>query len=537
MFATSAISIRTERNLSGTSDSVTTKVAHRGLLTLFAMTATLMQILDSTIANVALPYMQGSLSTTLDQVSWVLTSYVIASAIMTAPVGWLAQRFGRKRLFVGSLIGFTLASMACGAAQTLEQMVMFRVLQGVFGAALGPLSQATMLDIYPFEQRAQAMAIFGIGIMVGPIMGPTLGGWLTDALDWRFVFYVNLPFGILATFGLIIFMPDTPPRPDLKFDWTGFSALAIGVGALQLMLDRGQEQDWFNSPEIIVEAVIAGLGLYLFVVHMFTATKPFLPVGLFKDRNFIASSTMMFCTGTILMASSALMSSYLQNLAGYPVSTAGVAMAPRGLGTMVAMLIASRLANYIDHRKIMAFGLIGMGFTLHAMSQWTPDVSERLLMVTFITQGFCMGCVFNPMNVMAYVTLPAHLRGDATAMQNLSRNIGAAIGISVTSFNLVSSAQISHADLSAVATPFNRLLQANEGVRRMLDPVTQRGADLLDHLINREALIIAYNNDYRMMTWMVLPCLALLLVMRRPERRVTPVVTAARVAAKQVPAE
>ena len=276
MSAISATSIRTEGDLSGSPDTTTSKVAHRGLLTLFAMTATLMQILDSTIANVALPYMQGSLSTTLDQVSWVLTSYVIASAIMTAPVGWFAQRFGRKRLFVGSLIGFTLASMACGAAQTLEQMVLFRVLQGVFGAALGPLSQATMLDIYPFEQRAQAMAIFGIGIMVGPIMGPTLGGWLTDALDWRFVFYVNLPFGILATVGLLIFMPDTPPRPDLKFDWTGFSALAIGVGALQLMLDRGQEQDWFNSPEIIVEAVIAALGLYLFAVHMFTAAKPFL---------------------------------------------------------------------------------------------------------------------------------------------------------------------------------------------------------------------------------------------------------------------
>ena len=512
------------------------KVANRRLLTLFAMTATLMQILDSTIANVALPYMQGSLSTTLDQVTWVLTSYVIASAIMTAPVGWLAQRFGRKRLFIGSLIGFTIASMACGAAQTLEQMVLFRVLQGVFGAALGPLSQATMLDIYPFEQRAQAMAIFGIGIMVGPIMGPTLGGWLTDALDWRFVFYVNLPFGIMATVGLMICMPDTPPRPDLKFDWTGFAALAIGIGSLQLMLDRGEGQDWFTSPEIIVEAVVAATGLYIFVVHMFTAAKPFLPVGLFKDRNFVASSTMMFCTGTILMSSSALMSSYLQNLAGFPVSAAGLAMAPRGLGTMVAMILASRLANHVDHRKIMAFGLIGMGFTLHAMSEWTPDISQQVMMATFITQGFCMGCVFNPMNVMAYVTLPAHLRGDAAAMQNLSRNIGAAIGISVTSFNLVSSAQISHADLAMIATPFNRLLQSHDSLQKLLDPVTQSGARMLDHLINREALIIAYNNDYRIMMWMVVPCLVLLLVMKRPARKLPPLVVA-RAEASTAPAE
>ncbi|MBC7636393.1 MAG: DHA2 family efflux MFS transporter permease subunit [Acetobacteraceae bacterium] len=523
--------------MSGTDSVPLIKVKHRFLLSLFAMMATLMQILDSTIANVALPYMQGSLSTTLDQVSWVLTSYVIASAIMTAPVGWMAQRFGRKQLFIGSMVGFTIASMACGAAQTLEQMVFFRVLQGVFGAALGPLSQATMLDIYPFEQRAQAMAAFGIGIMVGPIMGPTLGGYLTDALDWRFVFYVNLPFGIIATIGLMVFMPNTPAKAELKFDWTGFSALAIGIGAFQLMLDRGSTLDWFTSPEIIIEAVVAGTGFYIFIVHMFTAAKPFLPPGLFKDRNFVASTTLMFFTGTILMASSALMSSYLQNLSGFPVSTAGATMAPRGLGTMVAMIIVSRLAAFIDPRKIMAFGLTVMGFTLHAMSQWTPDISSSHMITTFVIQGFAMGCVFNPMNVMAYVTLPPNLRGDATAMQNLSRNIGAAIGIAVTSFTLVSSVQISHADLASMMTPFNRLFQANDSVQRMLDPATRHGAQMLDHLIAREALIIAYNNDYLLMTFMVIPCLLLLPIMKRPERRRAPVTVpaAARVAA--APAE
>ena len=275
-------------------------VPHRGILTVCAMTATLMQILDSTIANVALPYMQGSLNTTMDQVTWVLTSYVIASAIMTAPVGWMATRYGRKNLFIGSLIGFTVTSMLCGMAQSLEQMVVFRILQGVCGAALSPLSQAVMLDIYPFEKRAQAMAIFGMGIMVGPIMGPTLGGYLTDMFDWRYVFYVNLPFGILATIGLMVFMPRTPPRDDLRFDWTGFAVLALGVGALQMALDRGQTEDWFNSREIVVEFVLAGLGLYLFVVHMFTAKTPFVPLGLFKDRNFTAAMTMMFCTGTIM---------------------------------------------------------------------------------------------------------------------------------------------------------------------------------------------------------------------------------------------
>ena len=244
-------------------------VPHRGLITGCAMVATLMQALDSTIANVALPYMQGSLSATADQITWVLTSYIIAAAIMTAPVGWLAARFGRKNLFIACLAGFTVASMLCGAAQSLEQMVLFRLLQGMFGAALVPLSQATMLDIYPLEQRGQAMAIWGMGVMVGPILGPTLGGYLTEHYNWRWVFYVNLPFGMLAH--------GRPARSScrrrsptaaLRFDWTGFAVLALGLGALQLMLDRGQDQDWFGSREIIVEAVLAGLGFYLFVVHM-----------------------------------------------------------------------------------------------------------------------------------------------------------------------------------------------------------------------------------------------------------------------------
>ena len=492
-------------------------VPHRGILTVCAMTATLMQILDSTIANVALPYMQGSLNTTMDQVTWVLTSYVLASAIMTAPVGWMATRYGRKNLFIGSLIGFTLTSMLCGMAQSLEQMVVFRILQGVCGAALSPLSQAVMLDIYPFEKRAQAMAIFGMGIMVGPIMGPTLGGYLTDMFDWRYVFYVNLPFGILATIGLMVFMPRTPPHDELRFDWTGFAVLAIGVGALQMALDRGQTEDWFNSREIIVEFVLAGLGLYLFVVHMFTAKTPFVPLGLFRDRNFSAAMMMMFCTGTIMMASSALLAPFLQNLAGYPVSTAGAAMAPRGLGTMAAMLIASRLGGkWVDQRKLMAFGLISLGFTLHSMSTWTPDMSQSQMIGTMVVQGFCMGFIFNPMTVVAFATLPTRYRADAAAMQNLSRNIGAAIGISVTSFMLSRTSQTSHSEMAANITPFNRVFQHNDALGHFLDPGTTAGATILESMIQRQSQIIAFTNDFKMMSWVVVPPLLLLLLMRRP---------------------
>jgi DHA2 family multidrug resistance protein len=490
-------------------------VPHRTLITLCCMTGNLMQALDSTIANVSLPYMQGTLSTSTEEITWVLTSYVIAAAIMTAPVGWMAVRFGRKNLFITCMAGFVATSMLCGVAETLEQMVLFRILQGICGAALVPLSQATMLDIYPFERRAQAMAIFGMGVMVGPILGPTLGGYLTEMYNWRWVFYVNLPFGLLALTGLVIFMPKAPVRADLRFDWTGFSVLALGVGALQLMLDRGQQQDWFTSREIIIEAVLAVLGLYLFIVHMMTAEHPFLPPALFRDRNFVCGVLMVFCVAMIMLASSALLAPYLESLAGYPVETAGLAMAPRGLGTMVGMMIASRLSQKIDQRAIMAAGLLTMGWALYSMSAWTPDITERQMMLTLIVQGFSIGFVFNPMTVMAFITLPAQFRGHATSLQALGRNIGQAIGVSVTSFTLTRSIQTNHADIAAGITPFDRALQGNNAVAHMLDPFTRHGAVLLDRMIDHQAQIIAYNNDFRLMTLVVVPPLFLLLFMRR----------------------
>ena len=499
-------------------------VRNRGLLTVCVMLANLMQTIDSTIANVALPYMQGSLSATSDQITWVLTSYVIAAAIMTAPVGWLAARFGRRRLHLICLIGFTAASMLCGAAQSLEQIVFFRLLQGVFGAALVPLAQATMLDIYPFERRAEAMAVFGMGVMVGPIIGPTLGGFLTDAYSWRWVFYVNLPFGLLATAGLAVLLPRNAPDTALRFDWTGFAVLAMGIGAFQLMLDRGQDQDWFTAREIVVEAVLAGLGCYLFVVHMFTARTPFIPPAIFRDRNFTAAMLMMFFVGMVLLASSALLAPYLQTLGNYPVYTTGLAMAPRGAGTMCAILIAGRIGTRIDQRKLVAFGLVLLSATMYRMSLWTPDVPPDQLLITVLLQGFSMGLIFNPMQVLAFTTLEPRLRGSATALLSLFRNLGAAIGVSVTSFTLARLAQVSHADLAALATPFNRSLQAHGAVTRYLSPldhagaIAHHGAALLDQTINREALIIAYSGDYRMMTFVALPPLLLLLLMRRHRR-------------------
>src|SRR5579862_1686584 len=273
---------------------------NRPMISVSIMAATVMQVLDTTIANVALPHMQGSLSATQDQISWVLTSYIVAAAIMTPLTGWLAARLGRKNLFAGAVIGFTITSMLCGAAQSLEEMVAFRLLQGVFGAALVPLSQSTLLDTTPPSEHGKAMALWGVGVMVGPILGPTLGGWLTENWNWRWVFYINIPIGILSVMGILLFVPETAIDKSRKLDWFGFGMLSLGIGALQMMLDRGETKDWFGSSEVIFEAVLAAAGFYFFIAHSATAEKPFLSPAIFKDRNLVAGVSIMFVAGAIM---------------------------------------------------------------------------------------------------------------------------------------------------------------------------------------------------------------------------------------------
>jgi DHA2 family multidrug resistance protein len=486
------------------------------IITLCTVGATLMQALDQTIANVALPYMQGSLSATYDEITWVLTSYITAAAIMTAPVGWLSSRFGRKYLFITCLVGFTVTSMMCGAAQSLPQMVVFRLLQGVFGAALVPLSQSTMMDIYPPEQRGTAMAIWGVGVMVGPILGPTLGGYLTEMYNWRYVFYINLPFGILATLGLLFFMPRSFGNFNLRFDWIGFAVLSLGIGGLQMMLDRGQDQDWFTSREVITEAVLGGVGIYLFVVHMITAKKPFIPPVLFRDRNFSAGLVLMFTTGTVLVSSSSLMAPWLQNLANYPVETAGLIMAPRGIGTMVAMMTGGRLSNKMDPRILMAGGILALSWSMWEMTGWTPDIAQWRIIVVIMVQGAGIGFVFLPLQVLAFATLPPQYRTDGASLFSLFRNVGAAVGVSVTSALLSHNTQVLHEQIGASVTPFNRALQDGGAIARAWNPLQAHGAAALDGMINQQAQIIAYIDDYRMMIFTTLPSLLLLLLMHRP---------------------
>jgi MFS transporter, DHA2 family, multidrug resistance protein len=492
------------------------RTPHRGMITACIICATLLQSLDQTIANVALPYMQGSFSASYDEITWVLTAYITAAAIMTAPVGWLAARFGRKRLFVTCIIGFTITSMLCGAAQSLEQIVAFRLMQGVCSAALVPLSQAILFDIYPVQRRGFAMAIWGMGVMIGPILGPTLGGYLTDMYNWRYVFYINLPFGVLATLGLILFMHEPDGQRTLRFDWLGFTVLSIAIGALQMMLDRGNNQDWFTSREIIVEAVLAGLCTYLFLVHMMWAPRPLIHPILFRDVNFSAGLVLMFATGTILVSSIALMAPWLQTLGNYPVASAGLLMAPRGIGNLITITLCGRLVTRVDPRYLVGTGILIQCWSFWTMTGWTPDVSPQELILTIAIQGAGLGLVFTPLQVLAFATLSPSYRTEGAALFSLGRNIGAAIGVSVTTSLLAHNAQVLHEVIGASVNPFNRALYALGSAGKWLDPTQRHGAMMLDQMVTHQAQIIAYINDYVLMIFTTAPALLLLLLMRRP---------------------
>jgi MFS transporter, DHA2 family, multidrug resistance protein len=469
----------------------------RTMVTICAMTATIMQALDTTIANVALPYMQGSLSASQDQINWVLTSYIVAAAIMTAPVGWIANRFGRKRIFILCSGGFTIASVLCGLAQDINQMVLFRLLQGVFGAALVPLSQAVMLDSYALHERAKAMSIWGMGVMMGPIMGPSLGAWLTETYSWHWVFFVNLPFGIFTVLGLMVFMDETKKNFELRFDWFGFTALAIGIGSLQIALDRGEQLGWTESNEIIAEFIVSIVGFYYFFAHSLTTAKPFIQFALFRDRNFIGGCVFMAVMGLVLFSTMALASPYLQNVIGYPIITAGLLLASRGCGTFVAMMIVSRLMRYIEARTLIVGGLSITCLSLFYMTGWTDQTGVPEIVTLSIVQGFGFGLVFVPLSTVAFLTLPNHLRTDGTSMLTLMRNVASSIGISVVIAQLTEGSRRTYAVLSQHVNPFNHAMQMPD-VRGMIDMSTDKGRAMMDVMVNLQAQIIAFSQDYQM---------------------------------------
>jgi DHA2 family multidrug resistance protein len=488
------------------------KSPHRILVTITLMLASVMQALDGTIANVALPHIQGSLSATQDQMTWVLTSYIIAAAIMIPLSGWLAGQIGRRRVFLISIIGFTISSALCGLAQSLPEIVIARVLQGMCGAALVPMSQAVLLDINPPEKHARAMAIWVMAVTVGPILGPTFGGWLTDNYNWRWVFYINVPFGILAAVGTVSFMAETAVRKS-RFDFFGFTTLSLAVGAFQLMVDRGQLQDWFSSTQICVTAGVAAMSFYLFVVHTLTTRQiPFVSPGLFKDRNFLTGCVFIFVVGAVLFATLALLPPLLQDLMNYPVLLTGLLTAPRGAGTFSALFVVQWLMRLkVDIRVILTIGFVFTVISLWQMTGFYLQMNDSMVIWTGLLQGLGSGMVYVPLTAVTFATLDASHRNEGTAIFSLARNIGSSVGISVVSMMLTRNTQLMHSRLAENVTPyFNPWHPAT--------PMTGPAMAMVNQDVTTQATMIAYNNDFKMMMILTLCVMPLVLIMRNVKK-------------------
>jgi DHA2 family multidrug resistance protein len=399
-------------------------------------------------------------------------------------------------------------------AQSLEQIVLFRILQGMFGAALVPLSQSVLLDVYPKERQGFAMALWGIAVMVGPVLGPVLGGWLTESYTWRWVFYINLPIGALTLLGITTFLPETGRKAGEQLDWFGFGTLSLAIGALQVLLDRGEQLDWFASGEIWIEAIVAASAFYLFLAHTFTADEPFVRPALFRDRNFAAGTLFIFIVGVTYLASLALLTPYLQNLMNYPIVTAGLVLGPRGIGTMGAMLIVGRLVGRVDTRLLLAVGLGLTAWSLYEMTGWTPDVSQATIIGNGVIQGAGLGFLFVPLSTVTLGTLPPEQRTEGAGLYNLARNIGSSVGISVVTSLLTQNTQANHADIVQHVTAVNRVFES-PAIAQFWNPATDAGRAALDAMITLQAQIIAYIDDFKLMMIVTLAAIPLLIAFKK----------------------
>ena len=492
---------------------------NRPMITLSIMLATIMQTLDSTIANVALPHMQGTLSASQDQIAWVLTAYIVASAIATPLTGWLCDRFGQKYIFLASITGFTVASALCGMSNTLAEIVLARLLQGVFGAALVPLAQVVLMEINPREKQGSAMAVWGMGVMVGPILGPTLGGWLTDSYNWRWVFFINVPIGVIAFYGMWRYIRPDPGRRSARFDVFGFTTLSLGLGALQLLLDRGQQNDWFSSTETWIEAVVALIAATYFVAHtvMTPARESFLDYRLLKNQNYVTGLLFIFIVGLVLYATRALTPTMLENLLGYPVATTGLVTAPTGIGTMLAMLIAGRIIGKVDLRLTLLVGFLITAYALWQMTGYSLELSESDIVWPGVIQGFGTGLVFVPLSAATFATLSPEMRAQGTSLYSLVRNIGSSIGISLVQTLLTRNTVIAHAALVERVTRGSSAWN-NPAVAAAFDVHVPASAALLDGAVTQQAAMIAYIDDFWFMLLLTLLVTPLLLLIRPPRR-------------------
>jgi DHA2 family multidrug resistance protein len=503
--------------MSAAAGSAGIKPVHRGLTVFTVMCATFMYSLDWTIAAIALPHMQGSFSATQDQISWVMTSYIVASAIMMPTAGTLSRRFGRRTVFLGAVGCFTVASFLCAVATSLEAEVIFRILQGAGGAFLIPISQSIVLDSYPVEEHPKAMAIWSIGAMMGPILGPTVGGFLTDFESWRWIFYINLPVGAAAILGALAFVPETTRDPAHRLDWTGFLALALGVGALQMMLDRGERLDWFESTEVVIEAALAVLAMYFFVAHSLTARQPFLNPRLLRDRNFAFGLLFVFLYGLLTLAPMVLMPPFLQDLQGFPVIATGLSQSPRGIGLLIAAIYTGRVGHRIDPRFAVGAGMVCLAASTWMMSGWNLEVGLPQVVLTSFLQGVGAGLVIVPLGTLTFVTLGAEFRTEAASVFNLMRSIGSSIGISVALTLLTRMSTVARSGLTEAVTPYNERL-AEPAFAGRFDLTNNETLAALSAEIDRQAAMIAYVDDFHFFTIAALAGLPFLMLLkfRRP---------------------
>ncbi|OCC23089.1 EmrB/QacA family drug resistance transporter [Croceicoccus estronivorus] len=499
-------------------DSPRYPVANHGLLMIGTMLAALIQVLDSTIANVALPHMQSALGAQPDTVTWVLTSYIIASAVALPLTGWLSNRVGTRRLFIFSVSGFIITSMMCGMAQNLEEMVIFRAMQGVSGAFILPLSQSSMLDATRPSKHAQIMALWSLGVIVGPIVGPVLGGWLTENWNWRWIFYVNVPLGVSALSILIAQLPksEQTARP---FDFVGFILVAAALAALQMLLDRGPQIDWFDATESWIYLGIILSAIWVALLHFIAVDHPLFDRRLFADLNFTIAMIFMVATGVVMFANMALLPPLLQTLLGYDTIDAGILMMPRGIGVLVSMQVAGWLVRRgVDARLLIGTGTAMLGYSLYMMSGWSLDVDRYHIISSGIIMGFGTGLAFLPINVTAFATLAPHLRAEGSSLLNLFRSVGSSIGISVMMALFSRNVQVSHSDLtSQMDGNFAGMMDVSTVER--YQSIGETALTVVNAEISRQAAMVAYIDDFHLMMWLAIaniPLVMMLKVQSRP---------------------
>src|SRR5499427_6924699 len=491
------------------------------------MFGTFMEVLDTTVVNVSLPHIAGSLSVTPEEATWALTSYLVANAVILPITGWLANYFGRKRLLMFAVVGFTASSFMCGFAPSLAWLVTFRIVQGLTGGVLQPVSQAVMLEAFPPAQRGKAMGFWGLGIVVAPMLGPVLGGWLTDNYSWRWVFYINIPVGILSIIMTRIFIFDPPyiRRTASKVDTWGIGMLAVGIGALQIVLDKGQQEDWFSSTWITSLAVFAAVALLLFIIHELRTKDPVLHLRVFKERTYATGVFLMTTLGFVLYGSLVLLPLFLQTVLGYPAIEAGIAMAPRGLGSFIAMPIVGLIVAKTDPRKLLSVGLIGAALSLYALGALNLGIGYWDIFWPQFFQGLAMGFVFVPLTTVTMSAIPKQELGNATSIFNLMRNLGGGIGIAAIATMLSRNTQAQYNILGAHISGFD--LQTRSLLAQIRSAFMAGGMDFttathaaytaLSGMVSRQAVMVAFVQLFRMLAVVFAVVIPLVFIMRKPK--------------------